>query len=671
MMKKLTQTIFGFSLALALLAPTATVLSAGAESEWVNNTYKAPYELNTGIIGYPTVTAFIDNEAELNAIKGLNLKAEIAPAMVYLRVKAVEGVLQVCSESGETLTTLTDVLNHYTRNRIIPAFYVAAGDTETASVLQGYIREHEIEDAFVVSPDVETLHSVIYFETDMGTSKLIVGGILEIADAGQTSLTDISRALGSAGARCVLVTASDFPKSRLDEYFESHFSRRYSIYVKADGAEEMQKAVLSGATGICVDDWQETIEFIESFDEATLTRPINIMAHRGMDVLYQENTLEGIYEAARCDVAEIEVDPRLTKDDQIVLMHDADVTRVAGLSGTTKDYTLAQLKAMEIIVNGDAPVARVASLEDVFQMYQKYALTTPIVLDAKETDIRYFQILYDLIDEYDMWDCITSVGVADGSHSKFVRAMFEEKLPQLYGGVGSATAEVRATWQETMKLWHSLLSFGTTPRGALSPYYDEVVLSAGKVGAIPYMARASLDRAIRLTPYQFDTEATIAEAFYLGLADFNTGWSAYLADITEYFRVEDTALSLSVGQTATVKGVAVALKGTKTPKDAVSYKVLSGADVVSVNGKTLRAKKNGVAVVLPFVTYQKGGISYRVYSDAVTVTVGGASATAVQTSATNETETGCSAVVGASLLPTVSALLFGVYALIKKRGDNE
>ena len=113
------------------------------------------------------------------------------------------------------------------------------------------------------------------------------------------------------------------------------------------------------------------------------------------------------------------------------------------------------------------------------------------------------------------------------------------------------------------------------------------------------------------------------------------------------------------------------MKGTKTPKDAVSYKVLSGADVVSVNGKTLRAKKNGVAVVLPFVTYQKGGISYRVYSDAVTVTVGGASATAVQTSATNETETGCSAVVGASLLPTVSALLFGVYALIKKRGDNE
>lgn len=212
MMKKLTQTIFGFALALAFTLPTTAVLSAGAESEWVNNTYKAPYELNTGIIGYPTVTAFIDNEAELNAIKGLNLKAEKAPAMVYLRVKAVDGALQVCSESGDVLTTLTDVLNHYTRNRIIPAFYVAAGDLETASVLQGYIREHEIEDAFVVSPDVETLHSVIYFETDMGTSKLIVGGILEIADADEKSLTDVSHALGSAGARCVLVTASDFPK---------------------------------------------------------------------------------------------------------------------------------------------------------------------------------------------------------------------------------------------------------------------------------------------------------------------------------------------------------------------------------------------------------------------------------------------------------------------------
>ena len=50
------------------------------------------------------------------------------------------------------------------------------------------------------------------------------------------------------------------------------------------------------------------------------------------------------------------------------------------------------------------------------------------------------------------------------------------------------------------------------------------------------------------------------------------------------------------------------------------------------------------------------------------VNVGGAQATAQATS--QKTETGCGAFVGASLLPTVSALLFGACALIKKRGDN-
>lgn len=83
-------------------------------------------------------------------------------------------------------------------------------------------------------------------------------------------------------------------------------------------------------------------------------------AHRGVhrpDVI-RENTLTAF--AAALEIgAGIECDVRLTKDDQLVVLHDADGQRLCGDPAVIGQSTLAQLAHLRV---GDRPIPTLASL---------------------------------------------------------------------------------------------------------------------------------------------------------------------------------------------------------------------------------------------------------------------------------------------------------------------
>lgn len=71
-------------------------------------------------------------------------------------------------------------------------------------------------------------------------------------------------------------------------------------------------------------------------------RPL-IFAHRGASSLAPENTLSAVKKAVELGVDGIEIDVRLTKDGEAVLLHDASLKRTAGDPGSVWDYTLGEL----------------------------------------------------------------------------------------------------------------------------------------------------------------------------------------------------------------------------------------------------------------------------------------------------------------------------------------
>ncbi|MDI6723904.1 MAG: glycerophosphodiester phosphodiesterase family protein [Methanobacterium sp.] len=71
---------------------------------------------------------------------------------------------------------------------------------------------------------------------------------------------------------------------------------------------------------------------------------MQIIAHRGASYFEPENTLRSIKRAIEMNADYVEVDVRMSKDKELIIMHDADISRTTNGTGLVKDKTLLELK---------------------------------------------------------------------------------------------------------------------------------------------------------------------------------------------------------------------------------------------------------------------------------------------------------------------------------------
>ena len=72
-----------------------------------------------------------------------------------------------------------------------------------------------------------------------------------------------------------------------------------------------------------------------------------ICAHRGASETHPENTISAFREAIRLGAQMIEFDVALSKEGQLVLMHDDTIDRTTNGTGPVGNSTLAQLKELD------------------------------------------------------------------------------------------------------------------------------------------------------------------------------------------------------------------------------------------------------------------------------------------------------------------------------------
>lgn len=70
-----------------------------------------------------------------------------------------------------------------------------------------------------------------------------------------------------------------------------------------------------------------------------------IWAHRGASGYAPENTMEAFWLADEMKADGIELDVQLTKDGEVIVLHDEKIDRVSNGRGYARDYTLAELKS--------------------------------------------------------------------------------------------------------------------------------------------------------------------------------------------------------------------------------------------------------------------------------------------------------------------------------------
>ena len=90
-------------------------------------------------------------------------------------------------------------------------------------------------------------------------------------------------------------------------------------------------------------------------------------AHRGLSALVPENTLPAFAAAYALGADEIEFDVRLTCDGRMVVSHDSKLERISDGRGRVADFTLAELRELNVGIKQGWQVG-LCTPEEVFEL---------------------------------------------------------------------------------------------------------------------------------------------------------------------------------------------------------------------------------------------------------------------------------------------------------------
>ncbi|MGD1823382.1 MAG: glycerophosphodiester phosphodiesterase [Pleomorphochaeta sp.] len=114
-------------------------------------------------------------------------------------------------------------------------------------------------------------------------------------------------------------------------------------------------------------------------------------AHRGFSGLYPENTMIAFKKAVEeCKCDGIELDVHLSKDDELVIIHDEKVDRTTSGKGYVKDKTLEELKELNAnyMFNNLAEIQRVPTFDEYCEYIQDKNIITNIEI---KTNLIYYK----------------------------------------------------------------------------------------------------------------------------------------------------------------------------------------------------------------------------------------------------------------------------------------
>lgn len=140
----------------------------------------------------------------------------------------------------------------------------------------------------------------------------------------------------------------------------------------------MSKTISTGSEPDITDRLQNGITTLKNMLHPPRTL---VWAHRGASGYMPENTLPAFQKAVEQGADGIELDIQLTRDDQIVVIHDELLGRTCEGSGWVKDHTLSQLRKYNYNKTCPAcPHADIPLMEEVFELIRPTNLTINIEL---------------------------------------------------------------------------------------------------------------------------------------------------------------------------------------------------------------------------------------------------------------------------------------------------
>lgn len=141
------------------------------------------------------------------------------------------------------------------------------------------------------------------------------------------------------------------------------------------------------------------------FDRVAVFHETKVTAHRGGSSSAPENTLAAFRHAINDRADYIELDVRQTKDDEIVVIHDANTRRTTGIDGYIRNMTLDEVKELDAgsYFSEEYTGEKIPTLREVLELTQGKILVN-IEIKPTQYDNDIAGKVVALIEEYGMED---------------------------------------------------------------------------------------------------------------------------------------------------------------------------------------------------------------------------------------------------------------------------
>ena len=220
--------------------------------------------------------------------------------------------LNVLDTHGKILASLNEFLT------LLDNQFILAVETEDLSIAKAFIKAMELlnwYEFFIISMNQDIL---LTCKNKNGYSNLI----LKITDINTLDFNEIR------------INKLLLPIEQLTKALISSLQyKTFFTLTETNTLIEREKALLSGINGIITNHPLRLIDRYESFKIPTHIRDIHFVAHRGLHNGYKysrspENTLQTALHVVDAGVKTVEIDIHLTKDNEVVVIHDEKTNRL-------------------------------------------------------------------------------------------------------------------------------------------------------------------------------------------------------------------------------------------------------------------------------------------------------------------------------------------------------
>jgi glycerophosphoryl diester phosphodiesterase len=390
-----------------------------------------------------------------------------------------------------------------------------------------------------------------------------------------------------------------------------------------DAAEDeasLLHAMLTGAHAVVTPSPDKVKEAYTLFAEDALTRTPSVIGHRGNPTNAPENSISSYRIAYENGADIVETDVYLSKDGEVVVMHDSDISRTTTGTGNIESLTLAQLKEYYLWGENDKfktsfPEERIPTLREIFEL-MKNCEGLKLFVEIKTTKPAVCQKIVDLAEEYGMSERISVI-----SFSLTQLVKMHQVAPEISCGYLLNTIQSSASDELAAAALNAVISSIVKNNITCNPAYTALTYK--------FLSAANV-RGITVWPWTYTASngERFAYAFKSGFGGLTTNDAQYTKNNVKYITAPACARA-SVGESVTLDVTAVTYGRTSdNVSDRVEITVISGADVIKVEGATVTGLKQGTAYVMcSYATKLPVGAakgSYTVYTDVIRIDVSGA-----------------------------------------------